>query len=166
VANSASDIPRMAAEVAAGRVDRGGRLRVMGSSYSTRETRLDDRKLADSAPIERLRQSHAGRTSFALALGIAESPRLAHDCAENGGHPANVGRHLDINLYRWTRYPRSRVMAIDKMALSRWMMALRLRKWKKFYGIDSRVAASITGLDKIPGGLAFQYAIFLVFKIW
>jgi len=75
-------------------------------------------------------------------------------------------RHLDLNLYRWTRYPHSGVMAIDKMALSHWMMALRLRKWKKFYGIDPRVAASITGLDKIPGGLAFQYAIFLIFKIW
>jgi hypothetical protein len=55
------------------------------------EALLDDRKLADSTPIGFLRHSDAAWTGFAPALEPDENPRLAHEWAENGGHPANVG---------------------------------------------------------------------------
>ncbi len=58
---------------------------------STGEARLDDRRLADSTPIGRVRRSDAGQQGLLRRSNVAKSPRLAHECAENGGHPANVG---------------------------------------------------------------------------
>jgi glycosyltransferase involved in cell wall biosynthesis len=75
-------------------------------------------------------------------------------------------KYLDVNLYRWTGYSHSGAMAHDKMAFSHWMMALRLKKWKNFYAMDPPLAASVAGIDKLPEGLSFQYAIYLAFQVW
>jgi glycosyltransferase involved in cell wall biosynthesis len=75
-------------------------------------------------------------------------------------------RYLDIDLYRWTAYPHSGTVAEDRLKLSYFMFALRLRQWDKFYGLDFPTAARITGIDKIPDGLAFQCAVYLASRIW
>ncbi len=75
-------------------------------------------------------------------------------------------RYLDINLYRGVLYPHSGTMSKDAMDFSLMKSALRLKEWDRFYGGDPRVAARITGIDQIPEGLAFQYAIFLAHAIW
>jgi hypothetical protein len=59
---------------------------------STGQVRLDDRRLADSRPIGRVRHSDAGQRGLLRRPNMAKSPRFAHECDENGGHPANVGR--------------------------------------------------------------------------
>jgi hypothetical protein len=58
---------------------------------STGEAPLDDRRLADSTPIGRVRHSDAGQQGLLRRSNVAKSPRFAHECSEIGGHPANVG---------------------------------------------------------------------------
>ena len=55
------------------------------------EARLDDRRLAHFTPIGRARHSDAGQQALLRRSNVAKSPQFAHECTENGGHPANVG---------------------------------------------------------------------------
>ena len=73
-------------------------------------------------------------------------------------------RYLDVNLYRWTIYPHSGLM--EGIELSRMNLAWRLKEWGAFYDREPRLAARITGIDNVPEGLGFQYAVYLIYIIW
>jgi glycosyltransferase involved in cell wall biosynthesis len=77
-----------------------------------------------------------------------------------------VVRYLDTNLYRWYCHRHSASSNSDGMELSTLMFKLRLRDLGGYYGGAPRVTARITGMDRQPGGLGFQYVVFLSQRIW
>ncbi len=74
-------------------------------------------------------------------------------------------RYLDVNLYRWTKYLHSGAMARDEMEFGYLRFALRLGQWNKLYTTDPLFVARMTGIDKMSGGLGFQYLTFCAHRL-